>query len=100
MKVWLRTFGCRANQADTEAVRGMLLAAGHTVVGATNPVVVVFPTLPVTATSGVSNVFLWSSASLRSSAMASSTRMYRSPRATRASSTKAWDAPRSSASAA
>jgi threonylcarbamoyladenosine tRNA methylthiotransferase MtaB len=29
MKVWLRTFGCRANQADTEAVRGMLLAAGH-----------------------------------------------------------------------
>ena len=32
MNVWLRTFGCRANQADTEAVRGMLEAAGHTIV--------------------------------------------------------------------
>jgi threonylcarbamoyladenosine tRNA methylthiotransferase MtaB len=31
MKVWLRTFGCRANQADTEALRGMLVAAGHTI---------------------------------------------------------------------
>lgn len=31
MKVWLRTYGCRANQADTEAVRGMLVAAGHTI---------------------------------------------------------------------
>lgn len=31
MKVWLRTYGCRANQADTEAVRGMVLAAGHTI---------------------------------------------------------------------
>ncbi len=29
MKVYLRTFGCRANQADTEAVRGMLAAGGH-----------------------------------------------------------------------
>jgi threonylcarbamoyladenosine tRNA methylthiotransferase MtaB len=34
MKVWLRTFGCRANQADTEAVRGMVTAAGHTIVSA------------------------------------------------------------------
>lgn len=34
MKVWLRTFGCRANQADTEAVRGMLHAAGHTIAAA------------------------------------------------------------------
>ena len=34
MRVWLRTFGCRANQADTEAVRGMLLAAGHSLVTA------------------------------------------------------------------
>lgn len=31
MKVWLRTYGCRANQADTEAVRGMVLAAGHAI---------------------------------------------------------------------
>ena len=30
MKVYLRTFGCRANQYDTEAVRAMLLASGHT----------------------------------------------------------------------
>jgi threonylcarbamoyladenosine tRNA methylthiotransferase MtaB len=32
MKVWLRTFGCRANQYDTEAVRAMVLAGGHEVV--------------------------------------------------------------------
>ena len=32
MRVFLRTFGCRANHYDTEAVRGMLDAAGHTVV--------------------------------------------------------------------
>ena len=32
MKVFLRTFGCRANHYDTEAVREMLDAAGHTVV--------------------------------------------------------------------
>lgn len=31
MKVYLRTFGCRANQADTEAVRGMLIASGHSI---------------------------------------------------------------------
>jgi threonylcarbamoyladenosine tRNA methylthiotransferase MtaB len=32
MKVWLRTFGCRANQYDTEAVRAMVEGGGHTVV--------------------------------------------------------------------
>lgn len=32
MKVYLRTFGCRANQYDTEAVREMVVAAGHSVV--------------------------------------------------------------------
>ena len=32
MKVWLRTFGCRANQYDTEQVRAMVEAAGGTIV--------------------------------------------------------------------
>ena len=32
MKVYLRTFGCRANQYDTEAVRTMLEASGHAIV--------------------------------------------------------------------
>ena len=32
MRVYLRTFGCRANHYDTEAVREMIGAAGHTVV--------------------------------------------------------------------
>ena len=32
MKVWLRTFGCRANQYDTEAVRAMVEQGGHVVV--------------------------------------------------------------------
>ncbi|HEU4640929.1 MAG TPA: MiaB/RimO family radical SAM methylthiotransferase [Gemmatimonadaceae bacterium] len=32
MKVYLATWGCRANQYDTEAVRAMLDAAGHEVV--------------------------------------------------------------------
>lgn len=32
MRVYLRTFGCRANQYDTEAVRAMVEAAGHFVV--------------------------------------------------------------------
>jgi threonylcarbamoyladenosine tRNA methylthiotransferase MtaB len=32
MKAYLRTFGCRANQYDTEAVRAMIEAAGGTVV--------------------------------------------------------------------
>jgi threonylcarbamoyladenosine tRNA methylthiotransferase MtaB len=32
VKAYLRTFGCRANQYDTEALRAMILAAGGTVV--------------------------------------------------------------------
>lgn len=32
MKVLLRTFGCRANQYDTEAVRALVQRSGHTVV--------------------------------------------------------------------
>lgn len=32
MRVYLRTFGCRANHYDTEAVREMVEAAGHSVV--------------------------------------------------------------------
>ncbi len=32
MRVWLRTFGCRANQYDTEAVREVLEGSGHEVV--------------------------------------------------------------------
>ena len=32
MRVWLRTFGCRANHYDTEAVRGMIEVAGHEIV--------------------------------------------------------------------
>ena len=32
MNVYLRTFGCRANQADSEAVRALVLAAGHDIV--------------------------------------------------------------------
>jgi threonylcarbamoyladenosine tRNA methylthiotransferase MtaB len=32
MKVWLRTFGCRANQYDTEDVRALVEAGGHEVV--------------------------------------------------------------------
>ena len=32
VKVYLRTFGCRANQYDTEAVRAMVVAAGHAIV--------------------------------------------------------------------
>ncbi|HTK47160.1 MAG TPA: MiaB/RimO family radical SAM methylthiotransferase [Gemmatimonadaceae bacterium] len=34
MKLYLRTFGCRANQYDSEAVRAMVTAAGGTLVGA------------------------------------------------------------------
>ncbi|MBA3559883.1 MAG: MiaB/RimO family radical SAM methylthiotransferase [Gemmatimonadaceae bacterium] len=33
MKVHLQTIGCRANQYDTEAVRAMVLAAGHQITG-------------------------------------------------------------------
>jgi threonylcarbamoyladenosine tRNA methylthiotransferase MtaB len=32
MKVWLRTFGCRANQYDTEAVRALVEDGGHVIV--------------------------------------------------------------------
>src|SRR5689334_5714351 len=32
VKVYLRTFGCRANQYDTEVVRGMIEAAGGEIV--------------------------------------------------------------------
>ena len=34
MNVYLRTFGCRANHYDTEAVRTMLEASGHAIVDA------------------------------------------------------------------
>jgi len=34
VRVFLRTFGCRANHYDTEAVRAMLYAGGHTIVSA------------------------------------------------------------------
>ena len=32
MKLYLRTFGCRANQYDSEAVRAMAAAGGATIV--------------------------------------------------------------------
>ena len=49
MRVFLRTFGCRANHYDTEAVRGMLDAAGHTVVTSANEAdVAVFNSCAVT----------------------------------------------------
>src|SRR5262249_30425853 len=32
VRVYLRTFGCRANQYDTEAVRAMISSAGHEIV--------------------------------------------------------------------
>ena len=32
MKVYLRTFGCRANHYDTEVVRAMLETSGHAIV--------------------------------------------------------------------
>ncbi len=50
MKVHLRTFGCRANQYDTEAVRAMLAAAGAEVVqDAAEADVAVFNSCAVTA---------------------------------------------------
>ena len=49
MKVWLRTFGCRANQYDTEAVRAMIDAGGHVVVdSAADADVAVFNSCAVT----------------------------------------------------
>lgn len=50
MKVWFRTFGCRANQYDTEAVRAMVQRGGHTIVTeASEADVAVFNSCAVTA---------------------------------------------------
>lgn len=50
MKVYLRTFGCRANQYDTEAVRAMVEADGHSVVTSVDEAdVAVFNSCAVTA---------------------------------------------------
>jgi threonylcarbamoyladenosine tRNA methylthiotransferase MtaB len=50
MRVYLRTFGCRANHYDTEAVREMISAAGHTIVpSACDADVAVFNSCAVTA---------------------------------------------------
>src|ERR1700754_3944784 len=48
-KYYLRTFGCRANHYDTEAVRAMVAAAGHEVVdGVADADVAVFNSCAVT----------------------------------------------------
>ncbi|HET9424290.1 MAG TPA: MiaB/RimO family radical SAM methylthiotransferase [Gemmatimonadaceae bacterium] len=50
MKVWLRTFGCRANQYDTEAVRALVENGGHSVVAtAAEADVAVFNSCAVTS---------------------------------------------------
>jgi len=50
MKFYLRTFGCRANQYDTEAVRAMVEADGHAVVASVEDAdVAVFNSCAVTA---------------------------------------------------
>jgi threonylcarbamoyladenosine tRNA methylthiotransferase MtaB len=50
VKVYLRTFGCRANQYDTEAVRAMVEADGHAVVASVEEAdVAVFNSCAVTA---------------------------------------------------
>ncbi len=50
MKVYLRTFGCRANQYDSEAVRELIVAGGHTVVdSAADADAAVFNSCAVTA---------------------------------------------------
>jgi threonylcarbamoyladenosine tRNA methylthiotransferase MtaB len=50
VRVLLRTFGCRANQYDTETVRAMVLAAGHELAeGAADADVAVFNSCAVTA---------------------------------------------------
>ena len=50
MKVYLRTFGCRANQYDTEAVRALVEAAGGTIVAqVTDADAAVFNSCTVTA---------------------------------------------------
>ncbi len=49
MKVYLRTFGCRANHYDTEAVRAMIEGSGHSVVdSSTEADVAVFNSCAVT----------------------------------------------------
>ena len=50
MRVYLRTFGCRANHYDTEVVREMIGAAGHTIVATPDQAdVAVFNSCAVTA---------------------------------------------------
>jgi threonylcarbamoyladenosine tRNA methylthiotransferase MtaB len=50
MRVWLRTFGCRANQYDTEAVRAMVEQGGHSVAAsASDADVAVFNSCAVTS---------------------------------------------------
>ncbi len=50
MKVYLRTFGCRANHYDSEAVRAMVAAAGHELVASvTDADAAVFNSCAVTA---------------------------------------------------
>jgi threonylcarbamoyladenosine tRNA methylthiotransferase MtaB len=50
VKVFLRTFGCRANHYDTEAVRAMLDAGGHTIVSSVGEAdVAVFNSCAVTS---------------------------------------------------
>ncbi|HTE45950.1 MAG TPA: MiaB/RimO family radical SAM methylthiotransferase [Gemmatimonadaceae bacterium] len=50
MKVYLRTFGCRANHYDTEAVRTMLETSGHAIVeSASDADVAVFNSCAVTS---------------------------------------------------
>jgi threonylcarbamoyladenosine tRNA methylthiotransferase MtaB len=50
VKFYLRTFGCRANHYDTEAVRAMVAAAGHEIVdGVSDADVAVFNSCAVTS---------------------------------------------------
>jgi threonylcarbamoyladenosine tRNA methylthiotransferase MtaB len=50
VKAWIRTFGCRANQYDSEAVRAMIEASGGTVVAdAADADVAIFNSCAVTA---------------------------------------------------
>jgi threonylcarbamoyladenosine tRNA methylthiotransferase MtaB len=50
MKVWIRTYGCRANQYDSEQVRAMVEGSGHTIVeSASEADLAVFNSCAVTA---------------------------------------------------
>ena len=50
MKVYLRTFGCRANHYDTEQVRGLVSSAGHEIVSSASEAdVAVFNSCAVTS---------------------------------------------------